>query len=165
MEHLGPVIDIHGGGCDLVFPHHSAEILQSEALTGQGPFARVWVHTGMVSLGEAKMSKSLGNLVFVSDLLERFEGGAVRRYLLGHHYRASWSYDDATLADAAHGFKRWREAAGGRGTDADLEAAFAAALCDDLDTPTAIEVLDRAAEAGAGGSLRRLAGVLGFTLA
>jgi L-cysteine:1D-myo-inositol 2-amino-2-deoxy-alpha-D-glucopyranoside ligase len=104
-ETLGSVIDIHGGGDDLIFPHHSAEILQSEALTRQGPFARFWMHVGMVALGDTKMSKSLGNLVFVSDLLERFEGGAIRRYLLEHHYRGGWAHDDEAPAEAATGFK------------------------------------------------------------
>ena len=69
MEELGAVIDVHGGGSDLVFPHHEAELLQAERLTGQGPFARIWAHAGMVGLDGEKMSKSLGNLVFVRDLL------------------------------------------------------------------------------------------------
>jgi L-cysteine:1D-myo-inositol 2-amino-2-deoxy-alpha-D-glucopyranoside ligase len=161
-EELGPVIDIHGGGQDLVFPHHEAEILQAEGLTGQGPFARVWMHVGMVGLDGVKMSKSLGNLVFVSDLLERHEPGAVRRYLLEHHYRSAWSYSDAELDWAAADFKQWREAAGGTERAADLEARFHDAMDADLDTPAALAVLDEAASRGAGGSLRRLAGILGF---
>ncbi len=163
-EELGAVVDIHGGGRDLIFPHHSAEILQSESLTGQGPFARVWMHVGMVALDGVKMSKSLGNLVFVRDLLERYEAGAVRRYLLEHHYRADWSYDDTELADAACGFKRWQKAAGTEGERDDLAAAFDRAIRDDLDTPEAIRILDEAAEVGAGTTLRRLAPVLGFAL-
>ncbi|MBA2528968.1 MAG: cysteine--tRNA ligase [Euzebyales bacterium] len=163
-EHLGAVVDIHGGGSDLVFPHHSAEMLQAESLSGQGPFARIWMHVGMVALDGVKMSKSLGNLVFVSDLLERFESGAVRRYLLAHHYRQGWSYDDADLDEAAAGYKRWRDAAGRDGRRDDLAARFAAAMDDDLDTPAAIATLDEAAAAGAGATLRDLAAVLGFTL-
>jgi L-cysteine:1D-myo-inositol 2-amino-2-deoxy-alpha-D-glucopyranoside ligase len=163
-EELGSVIDIHGGGRDLIFPHHSAEILQAEGVTGQAPFARFWLHTGMVALDGTKMSKSLGNLVFVEDLLDRFEGGAVRRYLLDHHYRADWTYDDDAMAAAAARFKLWRDAVGSDVRSADAEAAFHAAMWDDLDTPTALQVLDEAAQSGAGGSLRALAELLGFDL-
>ncbi|CAN5689761.1 MAG: class I tRNA ligase family protein [Actinomycetota bacterium] len=163
-EELGSVIDIHGGGNDLVFPHHAAETLQAEGLTGQAPFANYWLHVGMVSLDGVKMSKSLGNLVFVGDLLERFEAGAIRRYLLQHHYRSTWSYDDDALQEAAAGFKRWRDAAGSDARHPDLAMAFFSALDDDFDTPAAIQALDSAAEAGAGGTLRELAGVLGFRL-
>ncbi|MDQ3538486.1 MAG: cysteine--tRNA ligase [Actinomycetota bacterium] len=163
-EELGSVIDIHGGGNDLIFPHHAAETLQAEGLTGQAPFANFWLHAGMVSLDDVKMSKSLGNLVFVGDLLERFEGGAVRRYLLGHHYRSTWSYHDEGLQEAAVGLKRWRDAAGSDAQRPDLAATFFSALDDDLDTPAAIQALDSAAEAGAGGTVRQLAAVLGFTL-
>jgi L-cysteine:1D-myo-inositol 2-amino-2-deoxy-alpha-D-glucopyranoside ligase len=164
MEELGAVIDVHGGGSDLVFPHHEAEILQSEHLTGQGPFARVWAHVGMVGLDGVKMSKSLGNLILMSNLLERFEPDAVRRYLLSHHYRQAWEYREVALQDAALALKRWQEAADTRGVRRDLESAFAQAMADDLDTPRAISVLDEAARAGAGETLRRLTDFLGFHL-
>ena len=163
-EELGSVIDIHGGGSDLVFPHHSAEILQAEAITGQSPFARFWLHTGMVALDGEKMSKSLGNLVFVEDLLDRFEGGALRRYFLEHHYRSDWVYDDEHATAAAARYKQWQGAAGGDARSADIEARFFAALDDDLDTPAALFVLDEAAQTGAGRSLVELAAVLGFEL-
>ncbi len=164
MEHLGNVVDIHGGGSDLVFPHHEAEIVQAEHLTGQGPFSRFWVHSGLVAMDGTKMSKSRGNLVFVSDLLERFESGAVRRYLLEHRYRSDWDYADADLVEADAGYKRWLDAAGSDGQAPDLARAFQAAMADDLDTPTAIAALDEAAAAGAGRTLRDLASVLGFGL-
>jgi L-cysteine:1D-myo-inositol 2-amino-2-deoxy-alpha-D-glucopyranoside ligase len=164
LRELGPVVGVHGGGDDLIFPHHEAEIVQSEHLTGRAPFARIWMHAGLVSLGGTKMSKSLGNLVFLSDLLERYEGAAVRRYLLSHHYREGWEFDDAALADAAVGLKRWRGAAGAEGQRPDLELAFHQALADDLDTPGALAALDEAAAAGAGGTVRTLADVLGFAL-
>lgn len=164
MEELGSVIDVHGGGSDLVFPHHEAEILQSEHLTGQGPFARIWTHVGMVGLDGVKMSKSLGNLVLVSDLLEQFEPDAVRRYLLSHHYRQAWDYQKAPLQDAALALERWWEAAATQGARTDLEVAFAQAMANDLDIPRAIGVLDEAAQMGAGETLRRLASVLGFHL-
>ena len=163
-EELGSVLDIHGGGEDLIFPHHSAEILQAEGITGQAPFARFWLHVGMVAHTGEKMSKSLGNLVFIGDLLERYEPGAVRRYLLANPYREGWTFDDAVLTDNAVAYKRWQDAAGRVGEQAELEAEFWTAVCDDFDVPAAIAVLDRAAEAGAGATLRRLAGVLGFAL-
>jgi cysteinyl-tRNA synthetase len=102
--------------------------------------------------------------VFLSDLLERYEGAAVRRYLLSHHYREGWEFDDAALADAAVGLKRWRGAAGAEGQRPDLELAFHEALRDDLDTPGALAALDEAAAAGAGETVRTLADVLGFAL-
>jgi L-cysteine:1D-myo-inositol 2-amino-2-deoxy-alpha-D-glucopyranoside ligase len=164
MEHLGGVIDIHGGGSDLVFPHHEAEIVQSEHLTGQGPFARFWLHTGMVGLDEVKMSKSLGNLVFAHDLLERHAGPAIRTYLLSNHYRATWSYDDDRMSAAADRLDRWRTAAATGGRDAAAEQAVVAALDDDLDAPTALDALDRMAEDGHGASLRASATLLGIDL-
>jgi L-cysteine:1D-myo-inositol 2-amino-2-deoxy-alpha-D-glucopyranoside ligase len=164
MEHLGGVIDIHGGGNDLVFPHHEAEIQQAEHLTGQRPFARFWLHTGMVALDDVKMSKSLGNLVFVRDLLDRVEGVAVRAYLLSHRYRDSWSFSDDELAAAAERTKRWQTAAAGDGVDEAGEAAVLAAIDDDLDTPTALAHLDDLAAAGHGASVRRAAAVLGLDL-
>ena len=165
MEHLGPVVDIHGGGSDLVFPHHEAEIAQSEHLTGQGPFARVWMHTGMVALDGVKMSKSLGNLVFLGDLLDAHEPAAVRRLLLSHHYRTDWSYDEAELHAADAALKAWRDAAGRPGRDEAVDAAVVAALDDDLDTPAALAAVDRAAADGAGDSVRDGAARLGITLA
>jgi L-cysteine:1D-myo-inositol 2-amino-2-deoxy-alpha-D-glucopyranoside ligase len=164
MEELGPTIDIHGGGADLVFPHHEAEIAQSEQLTVQAPFARWWLHTGMVGLDGTKMSKSLGNLVFTGDLLERHEPGAVRRYLLEHHYREDWDYDADELLAAGNGFKRWVDAAAGDRTDQAAVEAFHAAMTDDLDTPRAIAAVDAAAAHGAGATVRDLTALLGFVL-
>jgi len=163
-EELGSVIDIHGGGRDLIFPHHAAEILQSEGVSGQSPFARFWLHTGMVALDGTKMSKSLGNLVFVEDLLERFEGGALRRYFLQHHYREDWTYDDDEMTEAASRYKAWQDAAGADGRSAHIVERFFNAMNDDLNTPAAIQVLDEASQIGAGRSLKELAAVLGFEL-
>ncbi len=163
MEHLGSTIDLHGGGSDLIFPHHEAEILQAECLTGQAPFARFWLNCGMVGLNGTKMSKSLGNLVLASDLLERCEAGAVRRMLLTHHYREEWSYRESELIECDGRWKSWCDAASGDSEQPDFEAAFHAAINDDLDTPAAIRAVDGAAEAGAGSTVRTLAGILGFT--
>ena len=96
---LGHPIDIHGGGDDLIYPHHESEIAQAEA-AGVAPYVRHWSHVAMVKLAGVKMSKSLGNLVFVSDLVARVPGGAVRILLSSHHYRQSWNYDDAEVAGA-----------------------------------------------------------------
>jgi L-cysteine:1D-myo-inositol 2-amino-2-deoxy-alpha-D-glucopyranoside ligase len=164
MEHLGPVIDVHGGGNDLVFPHHEAEIAQSEHLTGQGPFARFWLHTGMVGLDGEKMSKSVGNLVFVRDLLDRVEGAVVRSYLLAHHYRSDWSYSDEHLQRAAERYKRWHAAAAIGGRDEAAEQACWHALEDDLDTPRVLGLLDGLASTGHGESLRHVGAVLGIDL-
>jgi L-cysteine:1D-myo-inositol 2-amino-2-deoxy-alpha-D-glucopyranoside ligase len=164
MEHLGSVIDIHGGGNDLVFPHHEAEIIQSEALTGQGPFARFWVHTGMVGLDGQKMSKSDGNLVFVRDLLDRVEGQVIRAHLLAHHYRAAWSHSDDELQHACDRVKRWHAAAPIGGRDGSAEQACWEALADDLNTPRALGLMDGLASSGHGESLRRVSAVLGFDL-
>jgi L-cysteine:1D-myo-inositol 2-amino-2-deoxy-alpha-D-glucopyranoside ligase len=164
MEHLGSVIDIHGGGDDLIFPHHEAEILQSESLTGQAPFARFWMHTGMVGLDGEKMSKSGGNLVFVRDLLERVEGQVIRAYLLSHHYRTTWSHSDDELQQACDRVKRWQAAAPLGGRDEAAERACWNALADDLDTPEVLGLMDGLASTGHGESLRRVGAVLGYDL-
>ncbi len=163
MEHLGGALDVHGGGSDLVYPHHEAEVLQSEALTGQRPFARVWAHCGMVALDGTKMSKSLGNLVFLRDVLDAHDAAAVRRHLLENHYRSGWTHDEEALEQAGKAVQRWRDA-GTSGADGAAEAAFHAAMRDDLDTPTALAAIDRAAEAGAGATVGALAGILGISL-
>jgi L-cysteine:1D-myo-inositol 2-amino-2-deoxy-alpha-D-glucopyranoside ligase len=164
MEHLGPVIDVHGGGNDLIYPHHEAEILQSEHLTQQRPFARFWVHTGMLGLEGEKMSKSAGNLVFVRDLLDRVEGPVVRCYLLSHHYRSTWSFSDEGLQHAAERYKRWQAATAFGERDAATENACWDALEDDLDTPRVLALMDGLASSGHGESLRRVGAALGFTL-
>jgi L-cysteine:1D-myo-inositol 2-amino-2-deoxy-alpha-D-glucopyranoside ligase len=142
---LGDTIDIHGGGRDLVFPHHECEIAQCESVTNK-PFVRHWVHVGLVALDGQKMSKSLGNLVFVSDLLKEFEPMAVRLALLGHHYRGDWEWQHKDAEVASDRLERWR-AAPGDGPDSSL-AAVRRHLDDDLDTPGALLALDRAAETG-----------------
>jgi L-cysteine:1D-myo-inositol 2-amino-2-deoxy-alpha-D-glucopyranoside ligase len=142
---LGDTIDIHGGGRDLVFPHHECEIAQCESVTNK-PFVRHWVHQGLVALDGQKMSKSLGNLVFVADLLKEFEPMAVRLALLNHHYRGDWEWrrDDAEAATAR--LERWR-AAPKSGPDGAL-SEVRLRLDDDLDAPGALIALDRSAEDG-----------------
>lgn len=97
MKFLGQHIDIHGGGADLIFPHHESEIAQSESYTGKSPFVNHWLHSAMVYYKGEKMSKSLGNLVFVSDLAKKYSGNAIRWLLLSHHYRKEWEYTEKEL--------------------------------------------------------------------
>jgi L-cysteine:1D-myo-inositol 2-amino-2-deoxy-alpha-D-glucopyranoside ligase len=160
LRELGETIDIHGGGRDLVFPHHECETAQSESVTGK-PFVRLWFHVGLVRLGGTKMSKSLGNLVFVGDLCKEWEPAAVRLALLAHHYRGDWEW--ATMVDmpaAAARLERWRRAVEGDGSRG--LAAVRTALDADLDTPGALAALD--AEAADGRSVLAGATLLGVEL-
>jgi L-cysteine:1D-myo-inositol 2-amino-2-deoxy-alpha-D-glucopyranoside ligase len=142
---LGQPVDIHGGGTDLIFPHHESEIAQAESLGGELPFVRHWVHTGQVSMGPDKMSKSLGNLIFVGDLLEQHDPMVIRRFLLRRHYRDDWDFQaDGVGSEGGRGFAGSRASAE-EWDDAGERAAFFAALDDDLNTPTALQILDRAA--------------------
>ena len=158
LRELGTTIDLHGGGTDLIFPHHECEAAQSEAATGR-PFVRHWVHQGMVRLGGEKMSKSLGNLVFVSDLVKEWDPMAVRLAILANHYRTAWEWDDVLLPAAVERLERWRAAGEGEGA---LEAVRAA-LDDDLDAPRAVAAIDEAAKRGKGVS--SAATLLGVALA
>jgi L-cysteine:1D-myo-inositol 2-amino-2-deoxy-alpha-D-glucopyranoside ligase len=164
LEHLGPQVDVHGGGADLIFPHHESEIAQSESVTGVRPFARIWVHVGMLRYQGEKMSKSLRNLVLVTDLLQRFDADSIRVLLLRHHYRESWAYTADQLEDAAAWTRRVRQAARGAG-NASIESALAVrtALEDDLDTPRALRLLEEAVTGGDGG-WRSAADLLGLRL-
>ncbi|HEV8671200.1 MAG TPA: class I tRNA ligase family protein [Candidatus Limnocylindria bacterium] len=160
LRHLGPRIDIHGGGSDLIYPHHENEIAQSECATGKRPFVGWWMHTGPVLLKAEKMSKSRGNMVFVRTALETVTPQALRLYLLDRHYRLSFDHDEArlvragerasTLADALG-----RGAVGPLGRDAATREVLAA-LDDDLDTRTAIRALERGARRASAGVKRSL---------
>jgi len=143
MRYLGQQIDIHGGGRDLAFSHHESERAQSESLTGKAPFARAWMHTGMVRYEGRKMSKSLGNLVKVSQTLQRAPAAAVRLYLVSHAYRRDWDFNWPGLAKAARLVERARgviKEPGGQASPT-LIKEFNAALADDLDTPRAVRAL------------------------
>ncbi len=168
MRELGETIDLHGGGSDLIFPHHECEAAQSEAATGVR-FVRHWMHVGMVCYQGAKMSKSLGNLVFVHDLLKEWEAPAIRLAVLAHHYRESWEWSEAAMPEAAARLARWRAAASpagdgpGEAGGGSLLDEVRSALDNDLDTPAAVAAIDRAAGAGAGVS--EAAALLGVRLA
>jgi L-cysteine:1D-myo-inositol 2-amino-2-deoxy-alpha-D-glucopyranoside ligase len=155
LRELGETIDVHGGGRDLVFPHHECEMAQSESVTGR-LFVRHWLHVGMVGLDGEKMSKSLGNLVFVGDLVKEWEPMAVRLALLSHHYREDWEWAAHDLVTATERLARWQAApgpttleaaGGGAGTDAALEDVRRH-LDGDLDAPGALAALDAHAAAG-----------------
>jgi L-cysteine:1D-myo-inositol 2-amino-2-deoxy-alpha-D-glucopyranoside ligase len=141
MRELGTTIDLHGGGTDLIFPHHECEAAQSEAATGE-PFVRHWLHAPMVRYQGEKMSKSLGNLVFVSDLVKEWHPMAVRLALLDHDHRADWEWRDAELEGAAARLERWRVAGEGDGALDEVRAA----LDDNLDFQAALAALDGAAK-------------------
>lgn len=161
-HHLGERIDIHGGGADLIFPHHENEIAQSEAYTGQEPFARYWIHNGLLQMKDPKtgeiikMSKSLGNLITITDLLERRNGAAILRFMvLSSNYRSPLTYTEEIYDAAAKGLERLRTALrdGAGAAPAFLpgsalavaaegtETAFRAAMDDDFNTPNALAAL------------------------
>ncbi|MDW3219967.1 MAG: cysteine--tRNA ligase [Acidimicrobiales bacterium] len=153
MGILGTTIDLHGGGSDLIFPHHECERAQSEAATGE-PFVRHWMHCGMVAYEGTKMSKSLGNLVFVSELSKTADPRAIRLALMGHHYRDNWEWFDHDIDEASALLDRLVAAAEATaGPDpAPYAARVRAALDDDLDAPTARSALADLADAiSAGG--------------
>ncbi|MBM9509440.1 cysteine--1-D-myo-inosityl 2-amino-2-deoxy-alpha-D-glucopyranoside ligase [Actinacidiphila acididurans] len=157
LDHLGMGFDVQGGGSDLAFPHHEMGASHAQVLTGEYPFAKAYVHAGMVALHGEKMSKSKGNLVFVSDLRrEGVDPAAIRLTLLAQHYRSDWEWTDAVLAEAVARLDRWRSAVSrpdGPPADAVLDE-IRAALADDLDTPRALAAVDRwaALQAASGGT-------------
>jgi len=173
IENLGPTLDLHGGGTDLIFPHHECEVAQSESVTGER-FCNHWMHSAMVSYEGEKMSKSLGNLVFVSDLLEVADPRAIRLALMRHHYRAGFEWYDTDLDEGTALLRRLHAAVGaGAGPDPrPFGERVRRALDDDLDAPRALEALDDLASAilsggadpGAADGLCDLAALVGVDL-
>lgn len=145
LRELGTTIDLHGGGSDLIFPHHECESAQSEAATGE-PFVRHWMHQAMVRMDGEKMSKSLGNLVFVSELRKEWDTRAIRLAAVSNHYRTPWEWHDQIMPEAAARLGAWLAAGIGGGGLAEVRAR----LDDDLDTPGAVAAIDAAAAAGHG---------------
>ncbi len=157
--HLNGVVDIHGGGADLIFPHHENEIAQSEAFLGQEPFARYWIHNGLLRLGDEKMSKSLGNMVRIREILDRGLGPAFRLMVLQSHYRAPLTFSEEGLQAAERGLARLRTAASDAASPlasednaetacpdllplvAETRSRFHAAMADDFDTTGAAAAL------------------------
>ena len=186
MRYLGESLDIHGGGQDLIFPHHENEIAQSEGFTGQKPFVKYWMHNGFVQLGGEKMSKSLGNFVTLKQALDRFSPDAIRLFILSSHYRSPLNFTEEGVAAAEKGVERLRQAVladaargkGGAPAGIDVEATrrrFVEAMDRDFNSPQALAVLfdlvrdvnramDQGADVqGAQQVLRELLGVLGFS--
>src|SRR5579859_1257934 len=152
MHYLGEQIDIHGGGADLAFPHHTCEIAQSEHYTGKAPFSRIWAHTGMVYQAGEKMSKSLGNLTLVSNLLKEYSADAIRVVLQSHHYREPWECFPSDLASATETVERFQQVRSlighdAAGEDSMLQQRVKAAMDNDLDTPEALLLLREATDA------------------
>jgi len=156
-NHFGETIDIHGGGLDLIFPHHENEIAQSRSAHAGAPLARFWVHNGFVDMGAEKMSKSLGNIILVSELLEDHVGGALRLALLSAQYRQPLVWTDDLTSWSRQTFEKWCGlTAGAFGSEADEQKAWddlpapsdqlIEALADDLNTPAAIQVLHERAK-------------------
>ena len=148
MRALGPTIDIHGGGADLIFPHHECEIAQSESVNGE-PFSRYWIHAGLVAYQGTKMSKSLGNLVFVSELRKEIDPRAIRLALMAHHYRSDFEWFDEEGPRAQRDLELLIRSGGGAQpvSEGPLIDEVRDALDDDLDTPRVCELLIREAEA------------------
>ncbi|MHB1133050.1 MAG: cysteine--tRNA ligase [Chloroflexota bacterium] len=193
LKYLGDQIDIHGGGQDLIFPHHENEIAQTEGFTGRKPFVRYWMHNGLLQLSGEKMSKSLGNLVTIRDAIAQHGADTMRLFVLSSHYRSPLTYSEDGLEAAAKGMARLRatasvmpsaateNAAAGQellAAAARTQQAFETAMDDDFNTPAAAASLfdlsrdiNRAREQGASAhalreaqaTLRTLAEVLGFT--
>ena len=178
---LGERFDIHGGGMDLMFPHHENEIAQSVGASDSGHFANVWMHNGLLNLDNEKMSKSLGNILTIRDLLQRHDGETLRFFFLRTHYRSAIAFSDANLEDARNALRRLYTALDGVEIDAAATldddalwsdpraAAFRAAMNEDFGTPEAVAVLfELAAELNRTRSpatavlLKRLGNVLGL---
>jgi cysteinyl-tRNA synthetase len=185
LKYLGNTIDIHGGGQDLVFPHHENEIAQSESFTQETPFVRYWLHSGLMQQDKQKMSKSTGNLIGIKDTLARFSSDAIRLFILSSHYRSPLSYSEEALEASERGAERLRSALSQKGNGEEeiavldvkhFEQRFVEAMDDDFNTAQAIAVLfeltrevNRSAEQGvniakAQHTLLKLAGILGLTL-
>ena len=180
---LGDQIDIHGGGQDVVFPHHENEIVQSESFTGKKPFVRYWLHNGLLRMGEEKMSKSLGNLITIRDALKKYSADAIRIFILSSYYRSPLTYTEEAIEAAQSGAERLlrvaaKESPGGKVEGLDAKPyydRFIVSMDDDFNAPQAIAALfDLARDinsaegtgmnaAKARETLKELGGILGLT--
>lgn len=160
LRDLGTTIDLHGGGSDLIFPHHECERAQTEAATGK-QFVKHWMHVAMVFMDGKKMSKSLGNLEFVDRLRKTQDPRAIRLALISNHYRQEWEWNSSAMTNSLARLRAWSVAKTGDGTAGLAEVRDA--LDDDLNVPAAIEVLDKVASSGR--SIGASAKLLGIDLA
>ena len=147
LRYLGEQIDIHGGGQDLIFPHHENEIAQSESYTGQKPFVKYWLHNGLLRLGDEKMSKSIGNIVSIKEILSKYSADAVRLFVLSSHYRSPLTFSAEALDGSEKGAERLRQALRTEGDSTggidlpDVRERFTKAMDDDFNAPQAVAVL------------------------
>lgn len=148
LKYLGEALDIHGGGKDLIFPHHENEIAQAEAFTGVKPFVKYWMHNGLLQLGDEKMSKSLGNLITVKEALGQYSPDAIRLFILSSHYRSPLTYSKEGWESAERGAERLRTAShrdgGTKPSELDIESyrqRFIDAMDDDFNTAQGLAVL------------------------
>lgn len=176
VTHLGEQIDIHGGGSDLLFPHHENEIAQAESLSGKTPFCNWWMHNGMLQLNGVKMSKSLGNLVLVRNLLKTIEPDHLRLYLISTHYREDANYQEGQIVAIRDLYQKFKDAcaqANDLPVSMIVREEFETAMQDDLDTPRALMALSRTADRilsgnhdpGESEALRESLEILGFAFA
>jgi cysteinyl-tRNA synthetase len=185
IRYLGETIDIHGGGQDVVFPHHENEIAQSESFTGKKPFAKYWIHNGLLSIGGEKGSRSLGNMITIREALNKYSADAIRVFTLGAYYRSPLSFLSDSLEVAERGADRLRLATAARGTgdkgpaEIDNESyrkRFIEVMDDDFGTSQALAILfdmardiNRSSDEGYDVTQAKqvyieLAGILGLTL-
>jgi L-cysteine:1D-myo-inositol 2-amino-2-deoxy-alpha-D-glucopyranoside ligase len=160
LRELGETIDLHGGGSDLIFPHHECERAQSEAATG-APFVKHWMHVAMVFMDGAKMSKSLGNLVFVDALRKQWDPRAIRMAIMNHHYRFEWAWTNDQMPTALERMNLWANSISSPESDV-LMNEVREHLDNDLDTPSAMVAIDRAVSEGF--SARAAANLLGIAI-
>jgi L-cysteine:1D-myo-inositol 2-amino-2-deoxy-alpha-D-glucopyranoside ligase len=163
---LGDRIDIHGGGSDLIYPHHESEIAQSEGASEKKPFAKYWLHTGAVSYKGEKMSKSIGNLILISDLLQTYSPNAIRYLLLSHHYRKPWDFKTEELIKAEESIapihrENINKLKSTGNQEEKLPRQFLAALDNDMNTPEALNIM---LESKNKEDKQLMAEVLGFTI-
>lgn len=166
---LGNQIDIHGGGIDLIYPHHEAEIAQTEGATNIIPFSRFWMHVASVSYKKEKMSKSLGNLVMISDLLKNYSSDTIRWYLISHHYRKPFEFFEEDLERSKFEFSKISEYINSQKLDSafneDFFNNFISALEDDLNTPLALKIISRISQnKGSVLTLEKCLSILGFSI-
>ena len=156
LKYLGDTIDIHGGGSDLIFPHHENEIVQSESFTGKKPFAKYWMHNGLLQFGEDKMSKSLGNLITIKDALKDYGADTIRIFVMNSHYRSPLKYSLEAFQAAESGAERLRRTVeredNSGNTDSRLDPEpyrkmFIEAMDDDFNSPQALAALFELARA------------------
>ncbi len=146
LRELGEHVHLHGGGADLIFPHHECERAQSESATNT-PFVDHWMHAALISKNGEKMSKSLGNLVFIDALREVWDPRTIRLGIISHHYRTEWEWHDNLMPSSNERLARWQGSVGGDDDEALIDAVRAA-LDDDLDTPDACAHIDSAVSEG-----------------